>query len=165
MTIISSDKKWILFISILMMMVFFVTNYGCVSSQKGRLVPEINRIPLKDGGPHQGIWESERLIFNYTYTRAPNQLRLSGEIRRNNLRAGRIVRQFSFWLYLIDTEGKSLGHRVIATSRTTGRGTKLSLNRDIELPPNTEAIAFGYKGTLSEGGPRATIVDYFVIPF
>ena len=71
-------------------------------------------------------------------------LRLSGEITRGNPRDGRIVRQFSFWLHFIDAEGKSVGHRVIANSRSTGRGTRLSVNQNIELPPKTDAIAFGY---------------------
>ena len=114
---------------------------GCMSGYAGKTVPLQNRIVIKDDGPHRGSWTRRHATFNYMYTLTSRRLELTGDLSIGRLR-GRLV-SFHLWLYLIDENGIITEHLIIFSSNSNRQGV---IKKDLILPAQISAIAFGYTG-------------------
>ena len=54
-----------------------------LSYHKEKTVPEANRIPLKEGGPHESVWKTKHLSLVYNYTKNRQTLLLFCDVELN----------------------------------------------------------------------------------
>jgi hypothetical protein len=75
-------------VSLLLLPVFLVACSGMQTT----LTPE-NRIPLLDGGPHSGNWESRTMLLDYEYYKHSGEIKLSLQIKIKTKAAGENFRR------------------------------------------------------------------------
>jgi hypothetical protein len=136
---------------------------GSLFSYRGATVKAKNRISLEEGGLHEGRWQTRDLAIDYVYQVNDNNLEISGIVElAASLKTGFTTLNYLYLsLNLLDNEGKvietkgikSFGHQSWILTMA-----KMSFTRHLEPPEGTAAIAFSYKGRVSEGGttPKGT---------
>ena len=95
-----------------------------------RTVAPEDRISLRQGGPHTGIWESKAILLEYQYDN------LSGELKLNvRAQVKTEVRYDGIKVYLlfVDAEGRVLERKEVAVYR---------LGNTFEIPSETTFISF-----------------------
>ena len=130
---------------------------GCKSDYTGKMVPAKNRIKLEENGPHHGSWTGTNAVFDYTYTRTPDQLEITGNVKVIGIQSQ--LTNFSFWMNLLEGDGKIVESTSLFTSngRTSG-----PVEHRLKLPPGTDAVAFSYQGQASS---FESSNDFFSSPF
>ena len=112
---------------------------------QGATVREGISVMLKDGGPHSGKWSyKDEVIINFTYTKGPAKLQISGDV---DLRYGsRLNYTEYFWLRLhfIDGNSKIIGSKIIVSAGHKQEVETYTFDKTIEVPAGT--IAFSYDG-------------------
>jgi len=98
-----------------------------------------DRIPLLQGGPHTGSWESSDVILEYQYVAQEGsfKLNISGEAKRK-------YDQLSVWIKFFDAQGKVLETKSVFNSgfrRELSRG-KDAIEKTFEIPKNSTQFAF-----------------------
>lgn len=136
---------------------------GSLFSYRGATVKAENRIALEAGDPHEGRWQTRDLTIDYVYQINDNNLEISGIVElAASLKTGFTTLNYLYIsLNLLDDEGKvletkgikSFGHQSWILTMA-----KMSFTRRLEPPEDISAIAFSYKGRVSEGGatPKGT---------
>jgi hypothetical protein len=98
-----------------------------------------DRIPLLQGGPHTGSWESNDVSLEYQYVAQAGTFKLSigGEAKRKH-------DQLSVWIKFFDAQGK-----VLETKSVFNSGFRMQLSRDkdaiektFEIPTGSTQFAF-----------------------
>jgi hypothetical protein len=95
-----------------------------------RTVAPEDRITLRQGGPHTGIWESDAILLEYQYDN------LSGELKLNiRAKVKTKVRYDGIQVYVlfVDAEGRVLERKEVAVYH---------LGNAFEIPPETTFISF-----------------------
>ena len=152
-------KKHLINICMAVLLLALVTVFsGCVSvfsPYEGKEVSENNRIPLMQGGPHEGNWETEQVGFRYSYTLRSNTLSISGELfcHAASFWTYEIVDSLVFRISFIDSDAKLIESRILWSLVTDKFFYQWQIKeRSLELPPNTAAVGFSYSGSIREGG-------------
>jgi len=98
-----------------------------------------DRIPLLQGGPHTGSWESNDVSWEYQYVAQEGtfKLNIGGEAKRK-------YDQLSVWIKFLDEQGKVLETKSVFNS---GFRMKLSKGKDaiektFEIPEGSTQFAF-----------------------
>ena len=118
---------------------------------KGATVKEGISVPLKEGGPHSGKWSywDDEVIINYTYTKSPSTLQISGEVdlifgsRTNH------TEHFFLRLHFIDADSKIIDTKVIVNAGYFQPVETYRFAETLEVPAGT--LAFSYDGKLTSG--------------
>ena len=147
---------------IVCMLIFALIGCGGKSSHIGKSVTQENRITIIDGGPHEGLWETNIVKVNYQYNRQPDMLEISGKAL---LKRGRVVEYFSLSVYLVDGQGKinQLYSLVMAGGRN--QINEFSFQKSLKLEPDTQSMVFGYRGaTRGIGEGSGSTNDFWKAP-
>ena len=133
---------------------------GSLFSYRGASVKAKNRIALEEGGPHEGRWQTRDVAIDYAYQINDNNLEISGVVELAAfLKTGFTTLDHLYLsINLLDVEGKvletkgikSFGHQ--SWILTMGA---MSFTCRLEPPEGTAAIAFSYKGRVTEGGSKS----------
>jgi len=127
--------------------------FGCQSltfDPRGHIVPESSRIAFPRDGEASGTWTNDDLILAYRFVRNQSQLWIAGSIqfadRITKVYLG--IQYFHLDALLVDAQGKVLDQVGLTSSASinTVYDNSLVFNSILTLPPNTEAIAFSYRG-------------------
>ena len=118
--IVGAFKSCLLFLSILLI--------ACQGMQR-TVAPE-DRISLRQGGPHTGIWESNTIFLEYQYYKLAGEFKLSVQVKVKTK-----VRYDGFKVYVlfVDAGGRVLVRKEVAVYR---------LDNTFEIPPETTFISF-----------------------
>jgi hypothetical protein len=142
----SSRHKLLIFI-----ILSVVFQSGCVGPGQMTVPPE-KRIPLVKNTPQEGSWESYDVALKYKYVEQTGviQLNVSGRAKRG-------YDQLVVWMKLVDEEGKVLETKNIYNSgyragSKRGKPHKGTIEKTLEIPPGTTAIAF--QSSLTPRRPR-----------
>ncbi len=140
-----------------LLIILLVACAGRLTTYKGLWVTEDNRISLQDGGPHQGNWQTRDVAIEYTYQQETQNLQLSGVVKLG----GYLITGFNTLEYLIldiytlDADGIVLNSELILNyvyRRDLDLLGEMTFDNQLALPADTAAIAFGYRGRVTEGG-------------
>ncbi len=118
--IVGAFKRCLLFLSILLI--------ACQGMQR-TVAPE-DRISLRPGGPHTGIWESNTIFLEYQYHKLAGEFRLSIQVKVKTK-----VRYDGFKVYVlfVGAGGRVLERKEVAVYR---------LDNTYEMPPEATYISF-----------------------
>jgi hypothetical protein len=118
--IIGVFRSCLLFLSILLI--------ACQGMQR-TVAPE-DRISLRQGGPHTGIWESNTIFLEYQYYKLAGEFKLSVQVKAKTK-----VRYDGFKVHVlfVDAEGRVLQRKEVAVYR---------LDNTFEMPPQATHISF-----------------------
>jgi hypothetical protein len=115
--------------------------FSCVGPDQITVPPE-RRIPLVKDTPQQGSWESSDVALQYQYVEQNGaiQLSITGNAKRG-------YDQLIVWVNLVDAQGKILETKNIfnsgyRTERSYGKPQKGTIEKTLEIPPGTTAMAF-----------------------
>ena len=124
---------------------------GCVGPGQMTVPPE-KRIPLSKDSPQEGSWESFDVALKYQFVEQSGviQLSVTGKAKRG-------YDQLLVWMKLVDADGKVLETKNIynsgfRSSYSSGKWHKGMIEKTLEIPPGTTAIAF--QSSLTPRRPR-----------
>lgn len=145
-----------LFISFLIINLIFACA-GNPVNYHGAWVKEENRVSLLEGGPHQGHWKTRDISIEYEYRKKAGDLKISGMVDlANYIQTGyNTLDHLYLYVYLLEADGTVLDTKAIQTFgyRQWFVALKnMSFDNRLELPQGAVALAFGYRGKVSEGG-------------
>ena len=140
-----------------LLIILLVACAGKVFTYKGSWVEEDDRISLQDGGPHKGNWQTRDVAIEYTYQQETQNLLISGVVKLGDyLTTGfSTLDYFTLDIYTLDADGIVLDSKLIRTfgyRRYLDYLGKMTFDNQLELPADTAAIAFGYRGRVTQGG-------------
>ena len=102
-----------------------------------------DRIPLLQGGPHTGAWESNDVSLEYQYVAQEGtfKLNIGGEAKRK-------YDQLSVWIKFFDEQGKVLETKSVFNSgfRTELSRGKGAIEKTFEMPTGSTQFAFQSMG-------------------
>jgi hypothetical protein len=144
-------------IGLSLLILFLVSCAGKAFTYKGRWVAEDDRISVQAGGPHEGKWQTRDLDIEYAYQQETQNLQISGVITlADHLTTGFSTLDFlTFDVFALDADGVVLNSELMRTfgyRRYMEFLGKMTFDRQFNLPDGTSAIAFGYRGRVSQGG-------------
>jgi hypothetical protein len=98
-----------------------------------------DRIPLVEGGPHTGSWESNDVSLEYQYVAQEGtfKLNIGGEAKRK-------YDQLTVWIKFFDAQGKVLETKTVFNSgfrMQLSRG-KDAIEKTFEIPTGSTQFAF-----------------------
>lgn len=131
------------FIKQVLLLVLLPLLISCQSlfTYTGATVRQGISVPLKPGGPHTGTWHYQDVAIDFTYTRTPNTLHISGDI---HLGLGGLTDHFWVRLHFIDDNHKIIGTEMIANAGYRTRVETYHFDKTVKVPSGT--IAFSYDG-------------------
>ena len=132
---------------------------GRFTTYNGSWVAEDHRISLQDGGPHEGNWQTRDVAIEFAYHQKPQNLQISGVIKLGSYLTNgfRTLEYLILDIYTLDADGIVLSSELILNygyRRDLDFVEEMTFDNQLALPPDTAAIAFGYRGRVSEGGGR-----------
>ena len=141
----------------ILLIILLVACAGKLGTYEGSWVAEDNRISLQDGGPHLGNWQTRDVAIAYTYQQNSQNLKITGDVQLGSyLTTGfNILEYFTIDIYLLDADGVVLSSKLILNygyRRNLDFFEMTSFDDNLVLPADTAAIAFGYRGRVTEGG-------------
>jgi hypothetical protein len=140
-----------------LLLILMVACVGRLTTYNGSWVADENRISLQDGGPHKGNWQTRDMTIEFTYQQKPQNLEISGVVKLGEY----LTNGFSTLDYLIldiytlDADGIVLNSELMLNfgyHRDLDLIGEMTFDNQLALPADTAAIAFGYRGRVSEGG-------------
>ena len=139
-----------------LLIILLVACAGRLTTYEGLWVAEDKRISLQDGGPHKGNWQTRDVAIEFDYQQKPQNLQISGVIKLGGyLTAGfRTLDYLILDIYTLDADGIILNSDVMLNygyRRNLDFVGEIIFNNQLAVLPDTAAIAFGYRGRVSEG--------------
>jgi hypothetical protein len=146
----------------------FIAIVACgirLSPNKGKIVPEANRILLKDGGPHESVWKTKHLSVAYSYTNNRETLFLHCDVDLNKRVFGGmdVIDHLFFSVNFIDANGKITKTKVIWNPGFSEVVRKQSFKSELDIPPDTRGMVFSYMGRARE--TQGGSIDSGVVTF
>ncbi len=143
-----------------LLLILLVACVGRFGTYEGSWVAEDNRIYLQDGGPHKGNWQTRDVAIEYDYQQKPQNLQISGVIKLGSYLTNgfRTLQYLILDIYTLDADGIVLNSELIINfgyHRDLYFAREMTFDNQLVLPAGTAAIAFGYRGGVSEGGYRS----------
>ena len=117
--IVGAFKSCLLFLSILLI--------ACQGMQR-TVAPE-DRISLRQGGPHTGIWESNTIFLEYQYYKLAGEFKLSVQVK---VKTKVLYDGFKVYVLFVDSEGRVLERKEVAVYR---------LDNTFEMPAEATYIS------------------------
>ena len=118
--LIKTSNCWVLFLSISLI--------ACQGMPR-TVAPE-DRISLRQGGPHTGIWESDAILLEYQYHKLPQELKLNVRVKvKTKIRYDGI----RVYVLFVDAGGIVLERKEVEIYR---------LDNMFKIPPQTATISF-----------------------
>jgi hypothetical protein len=130
-----------------------ITLTSCATGVLGpETVPSQNRIALTEEN-ESGAWDTGDLVVSYRFQREPGRLEIAGKVNFfGSITNFDAFERFSLTLYLLNGAGRIIGsHRIAASGYYQDTGP-IPFDKRVELPEGTAAFAFGYSGTVLNGG-------------
>jgi hypothetical protein len=139
-----------------LMVIFLASIVACQSIPKqyrGATVEPDCQILLLEDGPHEGAWQTFDLTIEYTYEKKPGILQLSGvaEVSDHYIELYDRLRSLYLTLYYLDTKTKVLESKLILIAPSINIEGKFKFKHNLEIPPETTSITFGYDGRVGAG--------------
>ena len=146
-----------------LMVIFLASIVACqgISNQyRGATVEPDCQIFLLEDVPHEGAWQTFDLNIEYTYEKKTGMLQLSGvaEVSDHYIQLYARLSRLHITLYYLDTDNKVLESKLILIASSIYIDGKFKFKHNLEIPPETTSITFGYDGRVyggnGEGGDR-----------
>ncbi len=139
------------------LIILLVACAGKLFTFEGSWVAEDDRISLQDGGPHKGKWQTRDVAIEYAYQQETQKLQISGVVKLGDyLTTGfSTLVHMTVDIFMLDANGIVLNSELIQNlgyRRHLADLGKMTFTNQLELPADTAAIAFGYRGRVTEGG-------------
>ena len=140
-----------------LLIILLVACAGRLTTYNGLWVAEDKRISLQDGGPHNGNWQTRDVAIEYAYQQKPQHLQISGLVKLGSYLTNgfRTLDYLILDIYTLDADGIVLNSELMLNygyRRDLDFAGEMTFDNQLALPANTAAIAFGYRGRVSEGG-------------
>jgi len=122
---------------------------------KGTIARPESRVLFKEGGAHRGFLKTADLVVEYEYTRNPDNMLLSGYVQLDDsLRYNyELVDFFFLTINFLKGDGTVIERQTAMIFMSTEPiESKWRFERTFEIPPQTAAFAFSYKGRVLEKG-------------
>jgi hypothetical protein len=136
---------------------FMIVLAGCQAglfSYVGTTARPENRLALVPDTESSGTWRTPDIIVDYVFKPTQQTLALKATV---NL-AGHMQRGYSFasnvflGVHFLDSENRVLASRSFALSGNRTPIRQWRIERQLEIPPGADAVAFSYSGRVGEGG-------------
>jgi hypothetical protein len=142
-----------------LLIILLVACAGRFGAYEGSWVAEDQRISLQDGGPHKGNWQTRDVAIEYAYQQKSQHLQISGVIKLGSYLTNgfRTLEYLILDIYTLDADGIVLNSELMLNfgyRRDLDFVGEMTFGNQLALPPDTVAIAFGYRGRVSDGGGR-----------
>ena len=142
-----------------LILILLVACAGRFTTYEGLWVAEDHRISLQDGGPHEGNWQTRDVAIEFAYQQELQNLQISGVVKLGGYLTNgfRTLDLLILDIYTIDADGIVLNSELLLNygyRRNLDFVGEMTFDNQLALPPDTVAIAFGYRGKVSEGGGR-----------
>ena len=142
------------------LIILLVACGGRFTTYNGSWVAEDDRISLQDGGPHQGNWQTRDVAIEFAYQQNPQYLQISGVVKLGGYLTNgfRTLEYLILDIYTLDADGIVLNSELMlnyGSRRDLDFVGEMTFDNQLALPADTAAIAFGYRGRVSEGGGRS----------
>ena len=165
----NKKKKIITVFTLGFLPVFLSVFVACTNSfdtYLGKTADQKSRIAL-NGGSHNGVWQTDDLAVNYSYSRKPNSLRISGDVNLSDKLkdASNIVQTFFLQVNFLNANGQVLDTKELAVAGYREMITKWDFDHNFELPARTSAMAFSYTGQMGEGAGEGSSESFWHDPF
>ena len=149
-TRVSVISKWCLMIVAL---VGLVSCNGSLLSYRGATVDPDSRIDLLENASYKGTWQTFDLTVTYQYEKGTNLLQLSGvaELSEHYQANYEKLRHLYVTVYFLGADDKVIEGKLILNAVSIDIDGKFRFKRNLEMPPETVAMAFGYDGEVREG--------------
>ena len=139
-----------------LIIIMLVACAGRLTTYDGSWVAEDKRIILQDGGPHEGNWQTRDVAIEYAYQQKPQNLQISGVVKlgRYLTNGYRTLDFLILDVFTLDADGIVLSSELMLNygyRRDLDFAGEISIVNQLALPPDAAAIAFGYRGRVSEG--------------
>jgi len=161
-----SKNKTVMASKLLALFVLINLLIACAGSNPlspGAWVPEEDRIPVMDGGPHKGSWKTRDLSIHYEYQEGAPGLQVKGVVElANYIPMGYdSLEYFHLYIHFLEDNGTVLATQRIKSSGYYHSfrlaGEEITFNGHFDLTQDTVALAFSYSGkAVSGGGPGPT---------
>ena len=140
-----------------LLIILLVGCAGRFTNYTGSWVAEDDRISLQDGGPHKGNWQTRDVAIDFAYQQKPQNLQISGVIKLGGYLTNgfRTLEYLILDIYTLDADGIVLNSELMLNygyRRDLDFVGEMTFDKQLVLAPDTAAIAFGYRGRVSEGG-------------
>ncbi|MFC1859113.1 hypothetical protein ACFL9U_13980 [Thermodesulfobacteriota bacterium] len=139
-----------------LLMLALVACSGRLFTYQGVTAKPENRIALRENGPHEGVWKTRDLSISYEHSMVGSELEIAGVVEfAQYLRTGyNTLRKFSLAVNYLDPDGIVLDTRPILTQaqRPWILLKAVSFKTRFDLPAETAAIAFSYRGQAGDEG-------------
>ena len=143
----------------------FVACTNSLDSYIGKTADQQSRIVL-NGGSHKGVWQTDDLKVNYSYSRKPNNLQISGDValKAPLTDASDMVQNFVLQVNFLNAAGKALGTKELVIAGYREKQTNWDIDHNFEPPAGTSAMAFSYDGQMY-GGHEGLSEEFWHDPF
>ena len=140
-----------------LLIILLVACAGRLTTYNGSWVAEGDRIFLQDGGPHKGNWQNRDIAIEFDYQQKLQDLQISGVVKLGSYLTNgfRTLDYLVVDIYTLNADGIVLNSDVMLNygyRRNLDFVGEMTFDNQLALPANTAAIAFGYRGRVSEGG-------------
>lgn len=139
------------------LIILLVACAGRLTNYNGSWVAEDDRISLQDGGPHKGNWQTRDVAIEFAYQQKPRNLQISGVVKLGGYLTNgfRTLEYLILDIYTLDADGTVLNSELMLNfgyRRDLDFVGEVTFDNQLALPADTAAIAFGYRGRVTEGG-------------
>jgi hypothetical protein len=143
-------------VGMFLLIILLVACAGRLTTYDGSWVAEDKRISLQDGGPHEGNWQTRDVAIEFAYQQKPQNLQISGVVKLGSYLTNgyRTLDYLILDIYTLDADGIVLNSDVMLNyghRRILDFVGEVTFDNQLALPADTAAIAFGYRGRVSEG--------------
>ena len=148
---------------LLIMLIFFSLFFAGTSkflSYRGSWVEEKNRIALLEAGPQKGNWQTRDLSVAYEYRQEAKKLRIAGVVKLADYLTNGFstLESLSLSIHFLDAAGVVLGTKgikIFGHRQSIVYLGKMSFDRHLDLSADTVAVAFSYRGKVTQGSAGA----------
>jgi len=147
----SKSRKFVIGLLLMMIGGVLVGCQGIHLTFNGKTVAPEARIPLKEGGPFSGVWETNQMVFNYIYSWKSGYFEITGDLALGNTLSGFRSDFIFFRVNFIDEDGKLIESKVARITSSSYRRASWSVKFNMKTPPKTGAIGFCYMGSVRRG--------------
>jgi hypothetical protein len=153
---------------VLFILITALSFQGCATSGvQTKNVPEKNRITLQKTGSQKGTWESPPVTYQYQIARESGKIHFSGTLTVGRTGSTGANSQYSLWVYRLNSEGAVIGKDALFSGAFAGKATQQPVDKQLDTPADTAAVAFGFNGTVRGvgTGTGSNIYNYQKTPF